>query len=162
MSVNFFADTIAADNNNIVIVDYSINPASSKVASGQEKSPTKRDDYNSMSKVETQTLMDNRRYQHHHEQKGTRQGTPDANNSYASMSSDSINNSNINSVNNNQEQHVTSSNASQAASLFSQLQEALALEPKYQPNLFLPQQSNVSDLISLFHFPFHIKVIIAT
>lgn len=163
MSVNFFADTIAAadNNNNIgVVVDYSMNPASSKVASGQEKSsPTKRDDYNSMSKVETQTLMDNRRYQHHHhEQKGTRQGTPDANNSYASMSSDSINNSNINSVNNNnnqeQQQHVTSSNASQqAASLFSQLQEALALEPKYQPNLFLPQQSNVSDLI--LYFPHH-------
>lgn len=28
--------------------------------------------------------------------------------------------------------------------LFSKLHEALALEPKYQPNLFLPQQSNVS------------------
>lgn len=140
MSVNFFADTIAAANNNFVV-----ETASSKVASGQEKSsPRKRDDYNSMSKVDTQTLMDNR---YHLEQKGTRQqGTPDANNSYASMSSDSINNNNnnINSVNNNQqEQHVTSSNA---ASLFSQLQEALALEPKYQPNLFLPQQSNEGEI----------------
>lgn len=152
MSVNFFTDTIAA----ATIITTTNNNSTAKLASGHEKFQS--NDYSSMSNklVATQALMDNRRYQHHQEQQDS-QGTPDANIYASNMSSDSINNSNIN---NNQEQqlHVnTSNNTSQAVSLcgpsaqdlFSHLHEALALEPKYQPNLFLPQQSNVSacDLI---------------
>lgn len=148
MSVNFFTDTIAAATTNIT----------AKVASGHEKFQS--NDYNSMSKlVATQALMDNRRYQHHQEQQGS-QGTPDANIYASNMSSDSINNSNINN-NQEQQQHVnTSNNTSQAVSLcgpsaqdlFSHLHEALALEPKYQPNLFLPQQSNVSVYFNITLF----------
>lgn len=146
MSVNFFTDTIAATN----II------SKATVASGHDKFQS--NDYNSMSNklVATQALMDSSRYQHHQEEQGSSQGTPDANIYASNMSSDSINNSNIN---NNQEQllHVnTSNNTSQAVSLcgpsaqdlFSHLHEALALEPKYQPNLFLPQQSNVSALLN--------------
>lgn len=132
MSVNFFADT----------------KLSTVVASGQENN-NYRNDYNSMSNktVETAALMETH-YQHLNQQGSTGLGTPDANTYASSMSSDSINNI-------NQEQHFasSSSNTPQAAAgdcglnvqdLFSHLHEALALEPKYQPNLFLPQQSNVS------------------
>lgn len=100
-------------------------------------------DYNSMDSnhAVTQALMDN---QHHQ----GRLGTPDANNA-SYMSSDYNNN------NNQQQQHehpMKASSSSPAAllsgisaqDLFAQLHEALALEPKYQPSLFLPQQSNVS------------------
>jgi hypothetical protein len=34
--------------------------------------------------------------------------------------------------------------------LFTKLQEALSLEPKYQPNLYLPQDSQVSTILCLF------------
>lgn len=83
-------------------------------------------------------LMDT---QQHHQ---GRLGTPDANNTASYMSSD------FNKI--QQEQHQkhlnstsqTTVNGFNAQDLFAQLHEALALEPKYQPNLFLPLQSNVS------------------
>lgn len=141
MSVNFFADTIAATNAN----------SNQLVASGHQLE--KHHSFNSMSNkaVETQALLDKSRYQHHQQKMGSTGlvGTPDANTYASSMSSDSINN------NNQEQQHFASSSSitTQAMAvdcgfnvqdLFSQLHEALALEPKYQPNLFLPQQSNVS------------------
>lgn len=70
--------------------------------------------------------------------------TPDANNTASHMSSD---------FNKNQreqhQRHLNSTsqmaaNTTNAQDLFAQLHEAIALEPKYQPNLFLPLQSNVS------------------
>jgi hypothetical protein len=142
MSVNFFADTIAATSN---------HSTHSTFASGQEENSN---NFNSMSNktVETEhALMEKRyRYQHQYQQGSTGlERTPDAN-TYASMSSNSV------KINNNQEQQQYASSSSitpQASAsdcglnvegLFSQLHEALALEPKYQPNLFLPQQSNVS------------------
>lgn len=92
--------------------------------------------------MDTQALMDT---QQHHQ---GRLGTPDANTTASYMSSD---------FNNNQhqlleQQHLNSTSQSaafgtNAQDLFSQLHEALALEPKYQPNLFLPLQSNVSVFI---------------
>lgn len=154
MSVNFFADTdtIVATTTSNNLSTHSIG-----VASGQEKSISYRSD-NSMSNktVETTALMEKRRYQHHHQGSTGLVGTPDANTYASSMSSDSINN------NNQEQQHFASSSSitPQAAAkdcgldvqvLFSHLHEALALEPKYQPNLFLPQQSNVSRKL-LFHF----------
>lgn len=143
MSVNFFADTIAASSN---------HSTHSTFASGQEEN----NNYvvNSMSNkiVETENApMEKRyRYQHHYQQGSTGLGTPDANTYASTMSSNSIK-----SNNNQEQQHFASSSSitSQASAndcgfnvqvLFSQLHEALALEPKYQPNLFLPQQSNVS------------------
>lgn len=136
-SNNFFANTI-------VNTQIKINDSTHPVAPGQEN--LVKEDHNSMSnkQVETQALMDNRQY--HQEHKG-RLRTPDANTYASILSSNSIN------LINNQEQHVTTStsNTSQMVSnvsvqdIFSQLHEALALEPKYQPQLFLPPQSNVSE-----------------
>lgn len=182
MSVNFFADTIAATTSNINNSNSSSTSSSAhsaKVASGhqyqreEETSFLQSKDYNSMSNksVATQALMDTSGYQHHQEQKG-RQGTPDANTYASNMSSDSINNNNIS---NNQDQHQQQVNTSKMANnnlsaqdLFSHLHEALALEPKYQPNLFLPQQSNVSNqatymlpLFFLFFFSFNADIIIS-
>ena len=140
MSENFFADTIASN----------LNQQHSIVASGQEEN-IRFNDCNSMSNEIR--LMEN----HHSYQKGrTGLGTPDANITYAStMSSDSINNNK-----NIQEQHLSGGSSTSQEStrdygfnvqdLFSQLHEALALEPKYQPNLFLPQQSNVNMIKHLY------------
>jgi hypothetical protein len=88
----------------------------------------------SSSKMETQTLMDTT-IQHHHQ---GRLGTPDAKYQASYMSSDF--------KNKQQEQHTSQMAAfgNNAQDLFAKLSEALALEPKYQPNLFLPLQSNVS------------------
>lgn len=156
MSVNLaFADTIAASNHS----------THSTFASGQEEE-SNRNNFNSMSNktVETEhALMEKRyRYQHHYQQGSTGLvGTPDANTYASSMSSNSIKNNN----NQDQQQHFASSSTSQASAsdcglnvqdLFSQLHEALALEPKYQPNLFLPQQSNVSLSLIKILFLFHI------
>lgn len=92
--------------------------------------------------METQALMDTQQHQ-------GRLGTPDANTTASYMSSDFNNN------NQQLEQHQHHLNTSQTMAiepntedLFSQLHEALALEPKYQPNLFLPLQSNVSFCFS--------------
>lgn len=67
-----------------------------------------------------------------------RLGTPDAKYQASYMSSD---------FKNKQQEQTTSQMAAfdtNAQDLFAKLSEALALEPKYQPNLFLPLQSNVS------------------
>lgn len=135
MSVRFSADSI-------------VHPSSTK--SGNTTLPTAtmnfgQSSFNSMSSnVETQALMDT---QHHHQ---GRLGTPDANNTASYMSSDYNNN-----IQQQQQEHLksTSQPASVGASaldLFAHLHEALALEPKYQPNLFLPLQSNVSSSFILF------------
>jgi hypothetical protein len=73
---------------------------------------------------------------HQHPQKG-RLGTPDAINQASYMSSE---------FKNTQEQTASqmADFGGNAQDLFVKLSEALALEPKYQPNLFLPLQSNVS------------------
>lgn len=89
--------------------------------------------------METQALMDT---QQHHQ---GRLGTPDANNTASYMSSDFNNNKHQKE----QQQHLNTTSQTSAfgpntQDLFAQLHEALALEPKYQPNLFLPLQSNVS------------------
>lgn len=94
--------------------------------------------------------------QHHHQ---GRLGTPDANNTASYMSSD-FNNNNHQKEQQKQPQHLNSTSQTSAfgpntQDLFAQLHEALALEPKYQPNLFLPLQSNVSissDLFSKHYF----------
>lgn len=72
----------------------------------------------------------------HHPQQG-RLGTPDAINQASYMSSE---------FKNTQEQTASqmADFGGNAQDLFVKLSEALALEPKYQPNLFLPLQSNVS------------------
>jgi hypothetical protein len=87
----------------------------------------------SSSRMETQTLMDTTN-QHHQ----GRLGTPGMQYQASYMSSDF--------KNKQQEQHTsqTASFGDNAQDLFAKLSEALALEPKYQPNLFLPLQSNVS------------------
>lgn len=127
MSVRFSADSIVA-------------PSSTNIAKTQQAAALMngQSNFNSMcSKMETQALMDT---QH---QGGL--GTPDANITASYMSSDFKSNQQ-----HHKEQHLNN-NTSQtgdfgttAADLFSQLQIALALEPKYQPSLFLPLQSNVS------------------
>lgn len=83
--------------------------------------------------METQTLMDIT-IQHHQ----GRLGTPDAKYQASYMSSDF--------KNKQQEQHTSQMTAygNNAQDLFAKLNEALGMEPKYQPNLFLPLQSNVS------------------
>jgi hypothetical protein len=129
MSVRFSADSIVAPS--------SINTARTQhtaMMNGQSN-------FNSMSsKMETHSLMDTQQHQ-------GRLGTPDANNA-SYMSSDYQNNNQQ-----QQEQHLNKTNitsppaaafAPSPQDLFSQLHEALALEPKYQPSLFLPLQSNVS------------------
>jgi hypothetical protein len=99
-------------------------------------------DFNSMSSsmTETNTMMNNCE-QH---LQGRTTGTPIAKNAL-SMSS---NNNNFHDYNNATSQaaavHHPVYNTTSAQDLFIQFHEALALEPKYQPNLFLPQQSNVS------------------
>lgn len=103
--------------------------------------------FNSMcSKMETQALMDTQQHQ-------GGLGTPDANITASYMSSDFKSNQQQ-----QKEQHLNNNNTSQtgdfgttAADLFSQLQIALALEPKYQPSLFLPLQSNVSIFLKTKH-----------
>jgi hypothetical protein len=86
------------------------------------------------SKMETQSLMDITSM-------GRPTGTPDAVDQASYMSSD-FTNSNINNNKNQQQQAFGESVNMQ--DMFAQLSESLALEPKYQPNLFLPLQSNVS------------------
>lgn len=130
MSVRFSADSIVAPSS-IKLAHNSLQPAT---MNGQSN-------FNSMSSKMDTALMD---IQRHHQ---GRLGTPDANNTASYMSSDFNNN-----IQQQQEQHLNNNNnTSQAAvsgpspqDLFAQLHEALALEPKYQPNLFLPLQSNVS------------------
>lgn len=128
MSVHFSADSIVDPS--------SINTHHTAQMNGQSN-------FNSMSSKMEETdraLMDT---QQHHQ---GRLGTPDANNTASYMSSD------FNKI--QQEQHQkhlnstsqTTANGFNAQDLFAQLHEALALEPKYQPNLFLPLQSNVSLL----------------
>lgn len=104
-------------------------------------------DFNSMSSgmTETNALMSN--CQQHHQGRHMEIGTPDANNA-SSMSS---NNNNFHDYNNATSQAAAlppppppQYTTTSAQDLFLQFNEALALEPKYQPNLFLPQQSNVS------------------
>lgn len=133
MSVRFSADSI-------------VHPSSTK--SGNAMHPTAMMDFgqSSMSSnVEAQALMDT---QHHHQ---GRLGTPDANNTASYMSSDYNNNN----QQQQQQEHLKSTSqpatvGASALDLFAHLHEALALEPKYQPNLFLPLQSNVSSLFSFF------------
>lgn len=132
MSSRFSADSIDAPSSSTNTAKNSQQTA--KMMNGQSN-------FNSMSsKMETQALMDN---QH----QGIRHGTPDANNTASFMSSDFNNNQQL-------EQHLnktshTAAIGPRAEDLFSQLHEALALEPKYQPNLFLPLQSNVSFAFAL-------------
>lgn len=130
MSVRFSADSIVAPSStNIAGTN---NAHQSTLMNGQSN-------FNSVSsKMETQALMDTD--QHHQ----GRLGTPDANN--ASYMSSGFNN---NQQQQQQEQHLNSTSQSatlgtSTQDLFAQLHEALALEPKYQPSLFLPLQSNVS------------------
>lgn len=100
------------------------------------------------SKMETEALMDN---QHHQ----GRLGTPDANNTASYMSSDSNKQHyEQRSTQGTSQQQTADSFGTNVQDLFSQLQIALALEPKYQPNLFLPLQSNVS---TKNHFSFFAK-----
>ena len=142
MSVNFFADPIAATSNHSKTHSHS-----TMFASGQEENSN---NYRNKTVETENALMEKRyRYQHQYQQGSTGLGTPDANTYASSMSSNSINNNN----NQEQQQFASSSSITSASTcglnvqdLFSQLHEALALEPKYQPNLFLPQQSNVSVL----------------
>lgn len=133
MSVRFSADSIVAST-------------STNIATTQQAALMNgQSNFNSMSsKMETQALMDTR------QQHLGRLGTPDANNA-SYMSSD------FNKNQQQQEQHLNSTSqtapfGTNAQDLFSQLHEALALEPKYQPNLFLPLQSNVSFQIIFFYF----------
>jgi hypothetical protein len=90
------------------------------------------------SKMETQSLM----YTTSSTQGRQPFGTPDAVDQASHMSSD-FNNSNINK-NINQQHQQAFGESGNMQDMFTQLSESLALEPKYQPNLFLPQQSNVS------------------
>lgn len=75
--------------------------------------------------------------------------TPDAEKMDQSSSSSSLHN-------NNNNQHPTSIIIEEptlsAEELFTKLHEALSLEPKFQANLFLPQDSQVSTFY--FHFFF--------
>lgn len=154
MSVHITADTIVAAS-----TSSTSSSNSYFLQSGQNYHRGNNvDDFNSMSNiVETQSLMNS---QHH--QGRLNGGTPDASN--ASSMSSNYNNS----INQKPEQHVINNNinnTSQAATLlnssaqdlFSQFHEALALEPKYQPNLFLPQQSNVSS----FYFSLYIIILLS-
>jgi len=126
MSVHFSADSIVASS--------STNIAKTALMKGQSN-------FNSMcSKMDTQALMDTQEHQ-------GGLGTPDANITASYMSSDFKSNQQQ-----QKEQHLNK-NTSQtgdfgttAADLFSQLQIALALEPKYQPSLFLPLQSNDGEI----------------
>ena len=132
MSVRFSADSIVASSS-------SINITSQYTAQMNGQASIN----SCSSKMETQALMDTTPpLQHHHQ---GRPRTPDANNEASYMSSDfntqqqeqHLNNNNINTS----QEAVFDHNAQD---LFAKLSEALALEPKYQPNLFLPLQSNVS------------------
>lgn len=128
MSVRFSADTIVAATSN----GYSMQ-------SGQVYDRRNVDDINSMSSnmAETQALMiKSQQDQGRHMEPS---GTPDANAS--SMSSNYSNNNNNNNMATSQSAPLYS-----AQDLFIQFHEALALEPKYQPNLFLPQQSNDGEI----------------
>lgn len=140
MSVRFSADTIVASTSN----GYSSQSGQVYVRGNVV------DSSNSMSSNigETQALMNN--CQQDHQGRHMEPRTPDVNCNASSMSSD------YNNINNNNNLHEYNNKAtSQAAPLYTntqasaqhlfiQFHEALALEPKYQPSLFLPQQSNVS------------------
>jgi cyclin G2 len=54
----------------------------------------------------------------------------------------------------NKNHHLPQAPALSFDQLLAKLSELIALEPKYQPNLYLPQQSNVSSpfIIFLSHF----------
>jgi hypothetical protein len=145
MSVRFTADTIAASS-----ADFSaMNHHSSASSPSGRQAYLGDDSFNSMGSsntARTQTLIDNGSQKQHHQGR-LMEGTPDA---IASSMSSNFNSNNNHIPNNNTSQAAAAAasahllNAS-AQDLFSQFHEALALEPKYQPNLFLPQQSNVSN-----------------
>lgn len=74
-----------------------------------------------------------------HQVMGRPNGTPDAVDQASQMSSDFMN------PNNQQQQPMeVFGEEVNVQDMFTQLSESLALEPKYQPSLFLPLQSNVS------------------
>jgi hypothetical protein len=144
MSVRFTADTIVAASADINAMEDS--------ASYREMNH--EDNFNSMrsNRANSRALIDNRSQKHH--QGRLMEGTPDASNA-SSMSSNFNNNHLQEQQQQHQTQHVVNGNSTSHAAvahllnasaqdLFTQFHEALALEPKYQPNLFLPQQSNVS------------------
>lgn len=138
MSVRFSADTIAVASTS------SSNGYTAQ--SGQVYSRRNVVDINSMSSniAETQALMNNCQQ---HQGRHMEPGTPDA--SASSMSSDyNINNNNLHHEYNATSQAAAPhyNNTASAQDLFIQFHEALALEPKYQPNLFLPQQSNDGEI----------------
>jgi hypothetical protein len=96
---------------------------------------------NSINSNSSETPMDTQ-----HPQQG-RLGTPDAINQQASYMSSEFKKS--------QEQTASQmADYGNAQDLFVKLSEALALEPKFQPNLFLPLQSNVSTSTFPLHFRF--------
>lgn len=142
MSVRFSADTIAVASTS------STTGNGFAAQSGQVYSRRNVVDNNSMSSniAETQALMNNCQQ---HQGRHMEPGTPDAKNA-SSMSSDY----NINNNNNLHHEYNATSQAAaphynhtaSAQDLFIQFHEALALEPKYQPNLFLPQQSNDGEI----------------
>lgn len=76
------------------------------------------------------------------QQQGRPDGTPDAVDQASQMSSDFKNSNNSN----NQQPMEVFGEEVNVQDMFTQLSESLALEPKYQPNLFLPLHSNVSFL----------------
>ncbi|CAG9801077.1 unnamed protein product [Chironomus riparius] len=141
MSVQrFSADTIVGPSTS--------NGYQHALQSGQVYHRRDVNDFNSMSSgmTETNALMNN--CQQHHQGRHMEIGTPDANNA-SSMSS---NNNNFHDYNNATSQAAAIQqpppqyNTTSAQHLFIQFHEALALEPKYQPNLFLPQQSNDGEI----------------
>lgn len=139
MSVRFSADTIAVASTSSSNNGYTAQ-------SGQVYSRRNVVDINSMSSniAETQALMNNCQQ---HQGRHMEPGTPDA--SASSMSSDyNINNNNLHHEYNATSQAAAPhyNNTASAQDLFIQFHEALALEPKYQPNLFLPQQSNDGEI----------------
>lgn len=79
-------------------------------------------------------------------QPGRPDGTPDAVDQASQMSSDFTN------PNNQQQPMEVFGEEVNVQDMFTQLSESLALEPKYQPSLFLPLQSNVSVLCTANQF----------
>jgi hypothetical protein len=135
MSIRFSADSIGAP---LTQGTSTFITASSNYHQNGEMSVNESDTMmvnSNCSKMETQSLMDTSSPQGRQPQ-----GTPDAEYQASNMSSD-FKNSNIN---NNQQQQQAFGESVNMQDMFTQLSESLALEPKYQPNLFLPQQSNVS------------------
>lgn len=142
MSVRFTADTIVASASN--------NSSSSMLSQPQQSGQVYRgivDDSMSSNIAVTQALMNN--CQQDHQGRHMEPGTPSSIcNNASSMSSDYNNFNNNNNVT-SQAAPVYSNLQASAHDLFIQFHEAIALEPKYQPSLFLPQQSNVSTTASV-------------